>query len=119
MRKNCEYCGQFMRLTDRMPQDDEFDEELAVQCGLSDEQIEEGMWNSESPHSRFNYVQDQWECTNCGTLTTHETGPRYYWNPDSGNYDGEKPLTPAERIQAENVQQEAVGQLRLPMEGAV
>lgn len=112
-RKRREDCGRFMRLTDRLPDDDEFDEQLAIACGLTDEQIDEAQWDYDGEHSRFHYVNDQWECEHCETVMADDTGRRYYWNPASGNYDGERPLTPKQRAALEAHQQEKAGQLRL------
>lgn len=109
MGKKCEDCGRFMRLTDRMPQDDEFDSELAIECGYDE--------NGDSPYDMkwrgFAYVQAQWECTTCDTIEWHTEGKKYYFNPESGNYDGEKPLTPKDKLRIERETQEAAGQQRL------
>lgn len=109
--KRCPTCGRFMALSDTMPlwDEDEFDMALAVECGFdidTDDKLDE-QW------IRFSYVLDQWYCKSCVRLEPHTSGKRYYFNPDSGWYDGEKPLTPKEQIVLENQRQEAAGQLRL------
>lgn len=102
-----------MALTDLMPEEDEFDLELAIECGLTPEQEDDAHWDTQGKWSRFRYIQDQWECENCDTLMWHVEGKKYYWNPRSGNYDGSKPLTPKERARKANQRQEKAGQLRL------
>lgn len=113
MNKRCEDCGRFMKLGDRMPydDDDDFDEELARECGLTEDQLDEAHGDSEGKWSRFRYVLEQWECDNCDTLEPHLEGPRYYWNPKSGWYDGQKPTTPKERAAQKREHQKAAGQL--------
>jgi len=94
--KKCPTCGKFMHLTDRLPKDDQFDYELARECGLTQEQIDKA-YHGDSPYSRFFYVQDQWECGGCFKLIPHTEGQRYYYNPFFADYNGTKPLTPHEK----------------------
>lgn len=112
MSKKCEGCGRFMALRNIIPDSDEFDEELAFECGLTEDQLDEA-YNFDSKWARFRYIQDQWECDECQTQMSHEEGKRYYWNPKSGNYDGAKPLTPKEKVLREQKRQEKAGQQRL------
>lgn len=112
MKKRCESCGRFMRLTDEVDLEDEnFDEELANQCGLSWD--DEGFSPFEEPYCRFNYVQCQWECTNCNTYVAHAEGEKFYYNPDENNYTGARPLTLREQAEQARQAQEDAGQLRL------
>jgi len=100
-----------MRLTDRLPMDDEFDRELAIECGFTDEQLDGDRF--ELPLSQFVYVQDQWECESCQVTEWHTEGPRYYYNAETNQYDAPKPLTLKERAALERQAQEAAGQLKL------
>lgn len=89
MSKRCEFCGRFMRLTDELPMDDDFDCELAAQHGFRvgiDSPFDD-KWE------RFHYVQDQWECAACGTQQSHIEGKRYYYRTDVNNYVEGKPHT--------------------------
>lgn len=113
--KHCPDCGRFMALTDLLPENDEFDEELAIDCGFDPDHddIFDERWQ------RFNYVQDQWECTNCNTLEWYTEGRRYYFDPAKGDYSArapKRPLTETELAALENARQEKAGQLRLPLE---
>jgi hypothetical protein len=115
--KRCEDCGRFMRLTDLMPQDDQVDVELALQCGFTQQEIDT-LHPYDSPLSRFVYVQDQWECDNCQTTQWHTEGKKHYWNDTAGDYSGERPLTLEEqrqrRIEQARKQALDAGQLDLP-----
>lgn len=112
MSKRCPDCGRFMALTDLLPSEDEFDEELAIECGLTDEQLDGDPF--EPPLCNFRYVQDLWECSTCGSIIWHTEGQRYYYDYENNWYYAEsKPLTPKEKIAIENQQQEQAGQLRL------
>ena len=92
--------------------EDEFDEELAIACGITEHEIT-NFFEFEDDLIRFNYVQDQWECSGCGNVENYDDGPRYYYNPETNNYDAPKPLTIKERMEQERLKQEAAGQLRL------
>jgi hypothetical protein len=96
-----------------MPIDDEFDEELAFECGLTEDGLLDVYGDIDGEWSRFHYVYDQWECRSCDVYYDHVDGPRHYWNPETRAYDGAKPQTPKERAIQEREQQEAAGQLRL------
>lgn len=112
MRKRCEFCGRFMKLTDEVDMDSEnFDEELANACGLSRDDEDFDPFNE--PYCRFNYVQYEWECSNCNVHVTHEEGEKFYYNPDENNYTGPKPLTLREQAEQARLAQEAAGQMRL------
>jgi len=110
MGKKCEYCGRFMKLSDLLPDDDEFDIELAIKCGLLPEDEQEAYGDFDGEWSRFRFVYDQWHCDNCDVMEDHTQGKRYYWNADSGNYDANAPLTPAE---IDALERQAAGQLPL------
>lgn len=110
MSKNCPECGKFMALTDLLPQDDEFDYELAVECGFDERNDSEfdDKWQA------FRYVQDQWECDSCGISIWHVEGLRYYYEPESNSYQKTaKPFTPQELAIRERLEQEAAGQPRM------
>lgn len=111
-RMNCPDCGRFMRLTNRMADEGEFDEELAFECGLTEERLADAMFDFEGEWSRFHFMYDMWECV-CGQLIAHTEGRTYWWNPQTGCYDGQKPLTPKEQAALERARQEAAGQLPL------
>lgn len=110
--RRCEYCGRFMAKTDYLPDDDDFDEELAIECGYSQEQIDNADLTTEGDMSRFRYVTDVWECASCDVLVQFNT-KRYYWNPEVGTYTPERPMTLREQAERDRQQQEAAGQLRL------
>lgn len=112
MKKKCPDCGKFMALTNRLPYEDEFDEELALECGITEEQINT-IFPGDAPLNRFTYVQDMWECSGCDTLFWHTEGEKYYYNPETNNYDAPKPITLKEQAEIERLKQEAAGQLRL------
>lgn len=101
-----------MALTDLLPDIDEFDEELAAQCGLTNDELKGDSF--EPPLCNFNYIQDVWKCSSCGHEEWHEEGPRYYYNYEANWYSIDfKPLTPAEQVAKENRELEAAGQLKL------
>lgn len=114
MSKKCENCGRFMKLTDLMPDTEKFDEETAHACGY-DERYSDDMFDEK--WERFHYIQDTWECDHCQCYEWHTEGPRYYWNPDSCNYDGKRPETDKEREQRlareKRERLEAAGQMRM------
>lgn len=112
-KKKCEMCGRFMALTDLMPDESEFDDELAYECGLLPEDEHKALFDSKGYWSLFHYIQDQWECDNCNATVWHTEGQKHYWNPATGNYDGAKPLTPTEITALERQAQEAAGQARM------
>lgn len=117
MRKRCSECGKFMKIDDLVFFDDEeFDEELAIACGYTEEQIE-NLSPFDEPLNRFIYVQDCWTCSgeDCSNTECYTEGPKYYYNPDTNNYDGPKPLTLKEQAEIERLKQEAAGQLRLDL----
>lgn len=115
----CPICGSRHIETGLMPDEAEFDDDLATRCGWGEVDLNE----SEANYDAYTYVYEEMACDDESHQDDVEIrigyGQRYYWNPVSGNYDAAKPLTPTERIQAENAQQEAAGQLRLPVEGLV
>ena len=112
MSKRCPECGRFMGLTDLLPDEDEFDDELAAACGLTDEQMDGDPF--EPPLCNFRYVQNLWVCEPCGLEIWHEEGKRYYYDYEMNWYTEEaKPLTPQEQIALENQRQEAAGQLTM------
>jgi hypothetical protein len=98
-----------MRLTDRFPGDDEIDKGTMIECGLDPHNYHP----DDERYLRFHFVYDQWECVDCDTLIPHVEGKRYYYTPDTGNYDSEKPLTTRKRQILKNQRQERAGQLRL------
>lgn len=111
MINKCPTCGKFMHLSDVMPIDDEFDDELAFECGYTEDDIDnlpyEDLW-------KFHYIQDQWECGGCFYSEWHTEGLKYYFDPERNNYYLDaKPLTPNEKLILENKMQEENGQLRL------
>ena len=111
MSKKCPICGKFMHLSDVLPFDDDFDEELAYACGYSEDDLDnlpyEDLW-------QFHYVYDQWVCDGCFMSLDHTEGKKYYFDPArNGYYVDAKPLTPSEKIARENQAQEEAGQLRL------
>lgn len=116
-KKRCDDCGRFMKLTDRLPMEDEFDYELARECGYTDEQIDE-LSRFDPPLCQFVYVQDLWECDNCHSSQWHTEGPKYYYDHEANNYLAAKPITPKEQAELDRQAQEAAGQLRLPIEAA-
>jgi hypothetical protein len=109
-QKRCDQCGCFVHLTDLMPQDDQFDEELAIECGFNPDSDDEYSEKWE----QFHYVQDQWECNNCGCTAWYTEGERYYFDPEECNYSAEaKPLTPKAQAAQERKRQEEAGQQRM------
>jgi hypothetical protein len=108
-KHRCEICGRYMRLTDLEPQDDAFDEELAIECGFNPDIDTE----FDDRWARFHYVQDQWECENCGVMEWYTEGKKYYFDPDAINWLGAKPITLKEQAEINRQAQEAAGQLRL------
>lgn len=114
MSKKCEDCGKFMALTDLMPDEDEFDEELAYECGMTDDEYNDAIFDTEGKWSRFRYVQDQWECATCQSTEWHTEGKRYYYDYErNGYFEDVKPLTPKETIAQENRRLEKAGQQRM------
>lgn len=112
MSKKCPECGKFMKLTDLLPEDDEFDDELAAKCGITDEQLNGDPF--EPPLCNFNYVQDLWKCSSCNHEEWNTEGQRYYYSEKTNWYEIEnKLLTPSEQIAKENKELEVAGQLRL------
>jgi hypothetical protein len=101
-----------MKLSDELPLDDSFDQTLAIECGITDDQLLFGRLY-EAPLDRFMYVQDMWECSGCGLVENFDDGPKYYYNPETNNYNAPKPLTLKEQAEAERLAQEAAGQMRL------
>lgn len=117
MKQRCPECGKFMKLTDYIPREDEdFDDDLALACGYIQEQVDTANW-FEEPLCRFIYVQNLWECVDpdCDTWVSHTEGPKYYYNPETNNYDAPKPLTLKEQAEIERLKQEEAGQLRLDL----
>ena len=110
--RHCEYCGRFMAKTDYLPDADDFDEELAIECGYSQEQIDNADLTTEGDMSRFRYVTVVWECASCDVWYQFDT-KRYYWDPEVGTYTSERPMTLREQAERDRQQQEAAGQLRL------
>src|ERR1043165_7063868 len=98
-----------MALTNLLPMwgEDEFDDELALECGYTEEQIDD-RYRSDATFeemSRFNYVQDVWECSGWGNTENHDESPKYYYNPETNNYDAPKPLTLKEQAEQERLAQ--------------
>ena len=112
MSKKCPECGKFMALTDLLPDEDEFDDELAAECGLTDEQRDGDPF--EPPLCTFRYVQNLWECNTCDLVIWHTEGPRYYYDYNQNWYYADsKPLTPKEIAARERQAQENAGQMKL------
>jgi len=86
----------------------QIDRWLAAEWDFSDDEIRHA--DVYSDVYRFAYVEPQWTCDECGDID--ELG-RYYWNPDTGDFDAPRPLTPREQAERDRQQQEAAGQLRL------
>ena len=110
MSKNCPECGKFMALSEYLPDDDEFDDELAIECGF-DETVDsmfDDKWQS------FHYVNDLWVCSGCDWQEWHTDGPRFYFDAERMNYFADaKPVTPKEEALLQRIFQEANGQKRL------
>jgi hypothetical protein len=111
--EKCPICGN-KHIDTGLMSDEEFDEKLAAQFGVD--------WDSDDDEMRtYTYTHEEMECVS----ESHDSwggirigyGKRHYWNQATGNFDAPKPLTPTELIRAENAQQEAAGQMRLPLEG--
>lgn len=104
----CPNCGSTMIDTDLMPDTDEFDEELAIECGFEFDR------NGVRPFgSPYDYIYGEMYCEDCQYVAGH--GQRWYWNEDDGNYTNDKPLTPTEQLKAELERQERAGQQRLDL----
>lgn len=110
--RRCASCGRFLAKTDYLPDDDQFDEELALECGYSQEQIDNHAFDLDSPLIWFRYITTVWECGSCHVWYQFDT-KRYYWNPEVGTYTSERPMTLREQAERDRQQQEAAGQLRL------
>ena len=110
--RRCASCGRFLAKTDYLPDDDQFDEELALECGYSQEQIDNHAFDLDSPLIWFRYITTVWECGSCHVWYRFDT-KRYYWNPEVGTYTSERPMTLREQAERDRQQQEAAGQLRL------
>lgn len=118
MRKKCEDCGKFMAKTDYLPYDDEFDTELAYECGLTEEGEYDALFDDSGEWSRFRYVQDVWECRGCGAWEEDHDGPRYYYDHIRNNYFLDaKPLTPKEIAEQARQAQEDAGQMAIAFPG--
>lgn len=116
-RKRCQNCGAFLAKTDLLPEDDEFDFDLAIACGYSEEQISES-WEGlhDDAIARFRYVTPVWECGKCDIEYTFDTDPeRFYYDPDVNGYNAPRPLTPMEQLKEDLARQELAGQMRLPL----
>lgn len=114
MSKKCEDCGKFMKLTNLMPDEDEFDFDLAYECGLTEEEEGDAMLDLKGGWSRFRYIQDQWECESCQVTEWHTEGQRYYYDYERNNYFADaKPLTPCEIAEQARQAQEDAGQMAL------
>ena len=92
--------------------DVKINETLAAAWKLTDEQIEDALWNWKSPHRHFVYTSVYWFCDYCDGMVKL---PRAYWNPETLQFDTNqpRPLTPREQAERDRQQQEAAGQLRL------
>ena len=110
--RRCASCGRFLAKTDYLPDDDQFDEELALECGYSQEQIDNHAFDLDSPLIWFRYITTVWECGSCHVWYQFDT-KRYYWNPEVGTYTSERPMTLREQAERDRQQQQAAGQLRL------
>lgn len=115
--KVCPICDSAEIDVNRMPEDDEFDEALARQCGLTGEWSE--IWD-QHPEFAYNYAEMHCENDYCGAVVAY--GERGYYNKRTNFYDHKKPSpedypgTPEyarAKAEAERLAQEAAGQQRL------
>ena len=116
----CPVCNSAEIETDRMPEEDEFDDVLSKECGfeVTDDNYFE-LWDSH-PEFLYNYAEMVCENEECGAVIAY--GQRGYYNSKTNFYDGKKPSpldypkseqSTTARAEAERIAQEAAGQQRL------
>lgn len=93
---------------DLMPEDDEYDDDLARECGFDPDDIA-----TYDAHPEFSYIHARMECLNpeCGAVYSY--GRRWYFDAAKGDYSAEPPLTPRQKAELERQAQEAAGQMRM------
>lgn len=111
--RHCPKCGRRMYPGNFFLDEDVYDVELAKQHGLTDEQIQEGIYDPDSEYSRYLFAMDDHFCQPCQYWEKHPEDGRAYWNPDSNHYDADAPMTELEKVMVENKRQEEAGQLPL------
>lgn len=108
----CPDCGQFMRHTNLILDEDWFDDDLAREHGLDPDECD---WDSPKWQVYF-YVYEHWECVSCPSTFVADERVKYYYKPKSNTYTETpppKPLTETEKIARYNRKQEEAGQLVL------
>lgn len=73
--KRCPNCKSRDLETGRMPDDDDYDEDLAATFGVPENEHD----------SRFSFIYEVAVCEDCHTGISY--GRRYYWNEATGDYD--------------------------------
>lgn len=99
----CETCGTELESDGWANDGDEFDEELAAEWG-----VEEEDWDNEYS-TLFCYVTSNPYCPTC--FNTYDGCRAFYYNPRQNCYNLPAPLTRAEVVELERLDAEIAGQL--------
>lgn len=94
---------------DRVLEDfEEVDTDRAIACGEEVDAWGNPIEKPDQIATPYLYIYELNVCNHCDFWIGY--GRRYYWNEESGNFDLDAPLTPAEKIAKENAYQESMGQ---------
>ena len=111
--KVCPKCGskKLSPIVQSAEDSDDFDNECAEAWALE----QDAPINRLHEDARFAYYEDLYECHRCGHWGTY--GARHYFNPETLDYDCDRPLMPdaARRVELEHERQSQIdaGQLSL------
>lgn len=86
----CDSCGKRMRISDEFPAwtPDEFDIELALSHGRTDEWISQHAFDLEGEATRYRYIYERmWMCDTCDTMVWDTGSAKWYFNVATGEYD--------------------------------